>query len=167
MSCLIWNARGLGNQCAICEFRRLMDEINPSLIFIIESKLTVSQSRWWHTQFKLTGLFEVICKKRKGGLNLMWREPYAVTIHSYSDGHIDCTIKDELHWCRFTGFYGHPTIGLRYHSWQLLKRLASIHELKLLPWLVGGDFNEILYDSEKAGGVSRAFNQISAFLGHS
>lgn len=48
-------------------------------------------------------------------------------------------------------------------SWQLLKRLAGIHELSLLPWLVGGDFNEILFESEKMGGMLRTAGQMREF----
>lgn len=45
----------------------------------------------------------------------------------------------------------------------ILSRLYNIHELKNLPWLVGGDFNEILYESEKVGGSLRTLNQMYCF----
>lgn len=44
-----------------------------------------------------------------------------------------------------------------------LKRLAGIHELKNLPWLVGGDLNVILFDTEKSG-LQRPDSQLSDFL---
>lgn len=64
---------------------------------------------------------------------------------------------------RFTGFYGNPNSSSRIFSWKLLGRLNSIPELQHLPWLIGGDFNEILYESEKSGGSLRSMSQISAF----
>lgn len=94
---------------------------------------------------------------------LLWKEPVEVHIQSYSAGHIDCIIQNGSLLWRFTGFYGNPVISLRYSSWQLLRRIASIHELKHLPWVVGGDFNDILYDSEKMGGVTRPFAQLQDF----
>lgn len=54
-------------------------------------------------------------------------------------------------------------VSQRIYSWNLLRRLAGIHELKHLPWVLGGDFNEILFESEKRGGVSRPFSQMQAF----
>ncbi|KAL5734017.1 hypothetical protein ACOSP7_031878 [Xanthoceras sorbifolium] len=51
------------------------------------------------------------------------------------------------------GFYGKLVVERDVHSWTLLKRL---HGLSSLPWLCGGDWNEILYDSEKLGGGVRA-----------
>ena len=39
----------------------------------------------------------------------------------------------------------------RRHAWELLKRLHSNPDV---PWVCGGDFNEILNPTEVAGGVS-------------
>ncbi|XP_073291073.1 uncharacterized protein [Primulina huaijiensis] len=106
---------------------------------------------------------QAIDGQKSGGLVLLWKEPYEINICSYSIGHIDCIVKiDQLEW-RFTGFYGNPKIFDRNLSWKLLWRLHSIPELKLLPWLVGGDFNEILSESEKVGGCSRPLQQMRDF----
>lgn len=69
-------------------------------------------------------------------------------------------MKQNLKKWRFTG---NPVCGLRDNSWQFLRRLAGIHELKNIRWLVGGDFNEILYESEKYGGTVRSESQMSFF----
>lgn len=140
------------DQRAIREFHLLLDESNPSLVFISETKLVEAQCNWWRRKFRLDGLFVVNSKRRSGGLVLLWREPFEVCIKSYSVGHIDCIISYGCKSWRFTGFYGSSVSALRHQSWQLLRRLAGMHELNSLPWLVGGDFNEILYDSEKGEG---------------
>ncbi|KAL5819516.1 hypothetical protein ACOSQ4_023358 [Xanthoceras sorbifolium] len=61
---------------------------------------------------------------------------------------------------RLTGFYGNPNASQRIHSWTLLRRLRG---LSSLPWLCGGDFNEILSDSEKMGGSFRLDSLIRNF----
>ncbi|KAL5537584.1 hypothetical protein UlMin_044676 [Ulmus minor] len=100
---------------------------------------------------------------RKGGLILLWKSLVAVEIKSSSSGHIDAIVSHD-HWCwRFTGFYGNLVTEQRKFSWQLLVKLGSIPELSHLPWLVGGDFNEILFDSEKRGGRPRMFQQMRDF----
>ncbi|KAA3472828.1 reverse transcriptase [Gossypium australe] len=55
-------------------------------------------------------------------------------------------IQAEWH---FTGLYGSPYLKDQNLVWTLLKRLS--HEGHF-PWLVAGDFNEILYSFEKKGG---------------
>lgn len=72
-------------------------------------------------------------------------------------------MMDGLNKWRFTGFYVHSSVTLRNISWQLLLRLSGNHELNQLPWLVGGDFDEILFDSEKKGGLMRAESQMMFF----
>ncbi|XP_057803521.1 uncharacterized protein LOC131018835 [Salvia miltiorrhiza] len=51
---------------------------------------------------------------------------------------------------RFTGFYGFPERGRRRESWNLLRRLAVINSL---PWVIAGDFNDLLDPGDKRGRV--------------
>lgn len=83
-----------------------------------------------------------------------------VVLGSLSKFHVDVMIKsDDGHW-RFTGFYGDPKVSNKIHSWNLLRRL---NDLSTLPWVVGGDFNEIVCMEEKKGGVDRNQRQMQAF----
>lgn len=153
MSCIAWNARGLGNQRAFRELKRLVAEKDPSLLFISETKLRDYQCKWWKTTLGFTGMFMVNCKGRSGGLMILWKKPQDITIQSYSQGHIDCQVQHSNKQWRFTGFYGNPDPSKRNQSWELLRRLKGIHELSYLPWLMGSDFNEICYDTEKLEGT--------------
>lgn len=61
---------------------------------------------------------------------------------------------------RFTGIYGFPKVQDRHRTWSLIRLLyGKCH----LPWLLGGDFNEILASHEKEGGRPRAFGQMQSF----
>lgn len=67
--------------------------------------------------------------------------------------HIDAHVvsPDGLSW-RFTGFYDNPLTGERRFSWDLLRKLRKVRSG---PWLVGGDFNEVIAILEKIGGQNR------------
>lgn len=62
--------------------------------------------------------------------------------------HIDVEIQDDKgkHRWLFTGFYGAPDVRNKVETWDLLRRLGRNNSL---PWLVGGDFNDILFAHEK------------------
>lgn len=118
-------------------------------------------------------MFAVSCSfvKKKGGkgvsragrIALLWEVNTSASLLSYSDNHIDVTIdasSTSKSW-RFTGFYGQPRVQDRHLSWSLLKLLA--HKSPL-PWLTGGDFNEILTSQEKQGGPTRNSRQMSEFM---
>ena len=64
--------------------------------------------------------------------------------------HIDANVTgdDGFTW-RLTGIYGEPKASDRDKTWKLLRIL---HGTSDLPWMVFGDFNEILFASEKQGG---------------
>ena len=85
-----------------------------------------------------------------------------VEVLSFSNNHIDFRIGDltSEEKCRFIGFYGYSVVRERWKSWELLRKLS---ETQSLPWLCAGDFNEILYDDEKLGGVLRSTKQMENF----
>ena len=99
---------------------------------------------------------------RSGGLALLWKECTVVHFKSCSHTHIDMVVmKDDGGgpW-RATSFYAHPDIGMHSSSWDLLK---TLHSQAVLPWVVFGDFNEILHVDEKLGWKERDSNQMEAF----
>ena len=84
-----------------------------------------------------------------GGLILLWKEELKVDIKTFSQNHIDAWVNGgEVGWWHFMGFYGHPDTAKRHESWAKLKHLKRSSSL---PWLVIGDFNEIMGLSEKEG----------------
>ncbi|KAA3457985.1 reverse transcriptase [Gossypium australe] len=98
----------------------------------------------------------------RGGLCLTWKSDIVVTLRSFSKWHIDVIVREgsiQQEW-RFTGFYGSPYLKDRRFAWNLLRRLSQGCNH---PWLVVGDFNEILYSFEKSGGVPREQKRMEAF----
>lgn len=60
---------------------------------------------------------------------------------------------------RFTGLYGEPSSDKKDITWKALRVLRH----KPGPWLCMGDFNEILFQHEKQGGVARAQHCMDKF----
>ncbi|XP_075499320.1 uncharacterized protein LOC142537712 [Primulina tabacum] len=75
MSCITWNARGLGNQRAFRELKRLVVEKSQSLLFLCEMKMRDFKCSWWKEALGFTGLFVVNYEGRSGGLMLIWKDP--------------------------------------------------------------------------------------------
>ncbi|KAK5818320.1 hypothetical protein PVK06_023255 [Gossypium arboreum] len=98
----------------------------------------------------------------RGGLCLAWRGYINIRLQSYSKSHINVVIDDtdECNNWKFTGFYGSHYSNDKEESWNLLRQLRTVGEL---PWMVCGDFNEILYGFENKGGLPREEGKMEAF----
>lgn len=107
---------------------------------------------------------DVSAEGSKGGLSMAWKGNYVVSLRIYSHNHFDVDVLDEgrnLKW-RFIGFYGILYANRRDNSWRLLN---SLHDSHNGPWLVGGDFNEIMYAYEKVGRAPREEKREELFRG--
>ncbi|KAA3489039.1 reverse transcriptase [Gossypium australe] len=90
---------------------------------------------------------EVEAMGSRGGLSLAWRGDASIVLQSFSHRHIDAIVEEaEGKKWRLTGFYRSLYMNEREGAWNLLRRLSNQGEY---PWLVCGDFNEILYGFEK------------------
>ena len=154
MSILAWNCRGLGTSPAV---RTLTDEVkkkNPMLVFLVETKASTKRMKGFQNKLGFTQGIVVPSDGRSGGLALLWREGTDIRFKSCSHSHIDVVVHGVGNggpW-RATSFYGHPDTSKRYTSWQLLETLNA---QCILPWLVCGDFNEIVHPDEKLGWKDR------------
>ena len=110
-------------------------------------------------EFK-NGLF-VPSDGASSGLALLWRKEVTIHIHNYSSSHIDAFVDGGVDgWWHLTGFYGNLETSRCHESWSLLKSLSNYSQL---PWLVIGDFNELVGLSEKESGASRPASQMEHF----
>ncbi|KAK9930659.1 hypothetical protein M0R45_027689 [Rubus argutus] len=144
MDVLSWNCRGMGMGPKIFALKDLITKTRPSigLGFI-------------HAE-------EVLSDGHSGGLGLFWGEEVGVRVRSKSARFIDAALEGgpgDPSW-RLTGFYGHPKTSLRHLSWQAIRDLCDDDSL---PWVIVGDFNEILHADEKQDGRRRGELQMRGF----
>jgi len=104
----------------------------------------------------------VPCRGNSGGLAMYWKEEIRLDIQMYSQTHIDALVDRgaEVGWWHLTRFYKELDTAKRLESWAKLKHLRGTSSL---PWLVIGDFNEIMGLSEKEGGKVWPNQQIGRF----
>lgn len=76
--------------------------------------------------------------------------------------HISTRLNDEKFPYKWTliSFYGEPNTSEMQDSWHLLENLKSAESE---PWVVIGNFNEILFQGEKLGSLQRNENLMHDF----
>uniref|UniRef100_A0A803QH07 Reverse transcriptase domain-containing protein n=1 Tax=Cannabis sativa TaxID=3483 RepID=A0A803QH07_CANSA len=162
MKIVSWNARGLGNPSAVRKLRLLVKEQTPAVLFVMETKLACNSISRFRNILHFSHGLEVPRVGLSGGLMLLWNDEAVVTLNNFNTNMFDCYLgflNGPL--CHFTAFYGAPATHNRIHSWTLLKRLKDV--APMLPWMIIGDFNEILYNCNKQGGSLRRESQMEEF----
>ncbi|XP_057793280.1 uncharacterized protein LOC131009894 [Salvia miltiorrhiza] len=150
MSSLSWNCRGLGHPLAIPTLCELVRAHRPDFIFLCETLAKRQRVELIRSRLNFEGCFVVDCVGRSGGLCMFWKASSSCKLLSFSSNHIDMQVTDTTGEWRLTGFYGYPERGRRRDSWNLLRRLKDVNTL---PWVVMGDFNDLLDPGDKRGSV--------------
>ncbi|GMI73926.1 hypothetical protein HRI_001061900 [Hibiscus trionum] len=162
MKIMSWNVRGLGKLRATRCLNNKLREIRPQIVFLMETKVSMSKMQKIRRKCGFSSGFDVSAEGSRGGLSLGWSSSLTATVQSLSMSHIDVVFVDStnnMSW-RVTGFYGNPVDSFRCRSWQLLQ---SLDYDPSIPWVVMGDFNEILLAEEKRGGRVRSNRSMQAF----
>lgn len=149
MNLLSWNCRGMGNPRAVRVFGDLLKSRNPDFVFLCETLVDASVINNLVDRFGFHNSFVVDRTGRGGGLAIMWKKSVLCQVLDSSSNHINLNIMDgvNISW-RLTCFYGFPERTHRQESWEFLRSLASNITI---PWCVFGDFNDMLFASDKQG----------------
>ena len=161
MKIMSWNCWRLGNQCAVDVLSHLVRKKAPKILFLMETKQSVSEMKQIQASLPYRCMFVVPTIRRSGGLALLWLEEIELHVQTFTLNHIDALIMDDpANPWRLTGFYRWPEKQQKQDSWKLLKHLHSRHSV---PWLCFGNFNEILQSEEKQGRLPKPLAPVQDF----
>lgn len=166
MKLLSWNLRGLGNPRGFISLHEQIAKEDPDLVFLQEMKVTSNYFTSKKFSLGFDNAFVVDCVWRSGVLAILWKKDIDFTLLQFSNNHIHGVISvgmngESCHdlW-QITGVYGQPESSWRGELWNLLRSMKVSSDI---PWLVLGDFNEIMSWDEKWGVHDRLENQIESF----
>lgn len=149
MSCISWNCRGLGSPRTVRALKDLLKACNPSFVFLMETLSYADRIDELRRSLGFDFCFAVDRVGRSGGLAILWKSNFPCEVLNYSSNHIDVAVLDNrVRSWRMSCFYGFPERGRRRDSWNLIRRLSGLDSL---PWLILGDFNDLLYVTDKKG----------------
>ncbi|KAF3627037.1 hypothetical protein FXO37_30068 [Capsicum annuum] len=150
MNIIIWNCRGGNNPEFKRNFRSLVDWHKPPLVALLETKKQNHQALL--DKFPFTRMIEVPAAGNSGGLAILWNDAL-LELDQIS------TIDQEIHAMIKVNSKDYPwLLSCVYASTYRNKRRILWHNLKSIKdnyfgkWLIGGDFNEVLYSADKKGG---------------
>lgn len=162
MKILIWNCRGAANPHFRRHFREIIKTHQPQMAVITETRISGDRAKRlsMNLGFSNTAIADAV--GFAGGIWVMW-----------NDQEIRCDILDvgaqDIHACIqvpplfspwiFSAIYARPNFADRRTLWDDLSVFASTHSS---PWVIAGDFNEVLDSQDKFGG--RAINTSRASL---
>lgn len=127
--------------------RQLCKSNSPQIIFLCETLCKIDTMASKLHNLGLPNYVGVDSEGRSGGLCLAWSSLLSVDVLSMSKHwiHSRCVDQDN-HVFYITCVYGPPKIKERHELWTFLKTIAQTVDL---PWIVGGDFNQVLSVKEK------------------
>jgi hypothetical protein len=162
MKILAWNCRGLSRASAIRSLRGKIRSHSPDVLFLSETKLQPLQSSVILNTLGFFLMLHAPPSGTKGGLLLAWRHGVDLVFCSSSTNILSA-------WCYsdppdspwlLSCIYGPPVHKNKVVFWESLMDVGkNFHG----PWLCIGDFNMILSQSDKQGGLPYASSSSNAF----
>ncbi|XP_074315406.1 uncharacterized protein LOC141651602 [Silene latifolia] len=159
-----WNIRGLNSLNKQKEIKWFLHNNNLGLFGLVETK--VKAVHWNKVRNAICSDWS-ICTNNSfangGRIWLLWNsgllEVDILDITSQTI-HAQITIKGNNIVFRFTLVYGYNKPAETVDLWKSLQRYKSMHHG---PWLVGGDFNNLLFSNERLGGAEVILADIKPF----
>ena len=153
MSIFSWNCQGAGSSETVQQLRVFRRKYFPDFLFLMETKQKDVYVKGLQQSLGYDHLFTVEPVGLSGGLAVMWKDSYSVSVLSSDKRIIDMEVKLGSIKFFLTCVYGDPVTAKRQEVWD---RLVDIGLVRDEAWILAGDFNELMSNEEKLGGAVRS-----------
>ncbi|GAU32701.1 hypothetical protein TSUD_145750 [Trifolium subterraneum] len=158
----VWNCRGAANTSFLRYCKQYVDVHRPIMLIIVETRCDPKKLC---CTFKLLGYDEMLTTENRGytgGIVVAWKkENINVTLTSkkFQFMHLKVQFPNGRDWY-FTPVYASPNEENRRVLWEDLKNIAARMEDSRL---LAGDFNDIMFSTEKKGGAPVSVRKCNNF----
>ncbi|CAL5416172.1 unnamed protein product [Camellia sinensis] len=162
MKLLVWNCRGAGGATTVHTICELVRAHDPAVLVLLETRVQSLKANRILRRIRFSAMATVEALGFVGGIWLLWRTDLVnVEVLPPHSQALSAVIRrcNEVDWL-FTAIYASLCAHSRTELWDYLAGVA--HGLSL-PWLVAGDFDQIMAHSEKQGGASSSHRQLIMF----
>lgn len=145
---LIWNARGVGNRPTQRRIKSLIQEYKLCFVALLEPMLDSRKAEKICRRLNMDFYFSQGAGTSK--ILVLWRHPLEFRLYHSHDQIVTFEALDQGQAISFFSFvYARCQVSERQALWTQLRNFSlSISK----SWIIGGDFNTILYSNEKLGG---------------
>ena len=163
MNILLWNCRGALNADFIRRIFEMAINHRPSIMVVTETRVGGDKARKIIEGLPFDGYITTDTVGYAGGLWMLWKTQEVEVSHlSSTEQEIHASTKvhsSNLTWL-ISAIYASPRLSKRRILWNNLKTVAQLHNL---PWLMLGDFNEVLCGEDKFRGNQVNLNRALEF----
>lgn len=160
---LAWNCRGARSKRALSHLHLLISYYRLDIVILMEPRCSSDVLHGVLANSCLTDFVVAEARGFFGGIWILWNAQ-VVHIDPIS---IDDQIINAVVWTAssppwlLSAVYASPLSTVRQHLWDYLLQMGNCVEL---PWLMIGDFNQVIHPSEKHGGLRPSTARMNAFL---
>lgn len=130
-------------------------------VFLMETMVGWVHAENLRVRIGYEGCFCVLNEELKAGLMFLLKTNNMTQLLSSSSNHIDLEVSFlGRQQCRLTCYYGFLERARRRESWDFLRELK---DKSRIPWVVIGDFNDLLTQSNKRGRVLHPWSMLEGF----
>ncbi|XP_052289997.1 uncharacterized protein LOC127899892 [Citrus sinensis] len=149
-SILFWNVQGAASKKFYRAFATILNNYKPSIVVILEPRISGCKADDFIMNSGFSRSHRIEATGFSGGIWILWHEAFVIKVVLNHKQFVHMQIVENNNFFSWaTAVYASPNPVLRRHLWVHLNHIAKSVQG---PWIVGGDFNAIMYASERKGG---------------
>lgn len=163
MKILAWNCRGARRHNFEAAARQLFFRYNPDVVIIMDTQLSFEQSTNIVNKLLYRDRIIVAAEGRAGGIWVLWNGnqlTLSQTLVSNRTVHAMLSFNNTIQPFMLSAVYNYAQPSRHSQVWNELVQISANYSGK---WVVLGDFNCILNEEEKKGGIRTAISKMLRF----